>query len=416
MRAEVMAVGTELLLGQIANTNAQRISEALSAIGVDVYFHSVVGDNEERVAGSIALALERAEVLIITGGLGPTHDDLTREAIARVTGRPLERRADLERDLRKRFEQLGRVMADANLRQADQPRGATAIPNPRGTAPGVAIDHNGKWIYALPGIPLEMEGMLHDFVVPELRKTAGASMLHSRLINVIGVPESEIAERLRPIVQELDRTGAVTAAMLPGSGEVKVRLTVKAQDLEEAEAAIEPVESEIKSLLGASVYGVDDATLAGTVGEMMRRRGLTLALAESVTGGLLSSMLVSVPGTSEFLNAAYVVYDAKAKMEDVGVSRETLERHGAVSEPAVIEMAEGARKKADADVGVSTSGEAGPEPAEAPVGTLFIGLAWEGGSTTRSFRAPARDRDVVRLWAAKGALNLLRLWLLGETG
>ena len=414
MKAEVLAVGTELLLGQIPNTNAQTISQKLSEIGVDVMFHSVVGDNEARIADSISAGLSRCEVVLITGGIGPTHDDLTREAIASATGRPLERRADLEAHLREWFASLGRQMAEANLRQADQPTGAEAIPNPRGTAPGVFLEHEGGLIFAMPGVPAEMQGMMDDFVIPQLRSRLGSSVVYSRLLNVAGVPESDIAARLRPLVNDLDVSGPVTLALLASHGEVRIRLTVKSEDDAQARGAIDPVEGRARELLGAAVYGVDDDTLEGTVGEMLRTRGFTLAVAESITGGMLASRLIAVPGASDFFNAGYVAYSIESKVNDLGVPRRLLEEKGAVSEEAVIAMAEGARQKAGADVGLSTSGEAGPEPAEREVGEVFVGLAWEGGSAHRQFKAPTLDREIVRRWSTQRALNLLRLWLLGE--
>ena len=413
MRAEIMAVGTELLLGQIPNTNAQWISQELAKVGVDVMFHTVVGDNEERIADSINRALSQSDVLIITGGLGPTHDDLTREAIARATGRKLERIPELEDELRARFAAFGRRMASINLRQADRPEGAETIPNPRGTAPGVYLEFDGKQIFAVPGVPSEMEAMVRDHVIPRLQSASGSVVL-SRIVKVIGLTESEIGESLSPLISELDSTGGVTVALLAGSGEIRVRLTAKAPSAEKASALIDPVEQRVREILGSPVYGVDQSSLEATVSELMLKRGVTLAVAESITGGLVCSRLVGVPGTSEFLAAGYVTYSIGSKIEDLGVSKETIERHGAVSEETVREMARGVRARAEADLGLATSGEAGPEPQEAPVGTVCVGLAWEGGETSRKFRLPSGDRELIRMRAASGALNLLRLWLIGE--
>lgn len=414
MRAEVLAVGTELLIGQIANVNAQEMSQVLSEIGVDVLFHTVVGDNEERIAESIETALGRADVLIITGGLGPTHDDLTREAISRATGRALQRRPELESNLRALFKRLGREMPDMNLRQADQPEGAEPIENPKGTAPGVSMLFNGKRIYAVPGVPSEMRMMMTEHVIPDLARVAGGQTLVSRIIKVAGFAESEVGAKLASVIEDLNEDSPVTLALLSGAGEIRVRLTAKAPDRAAASSLIEPVERRVIEVLGSGVFGTDDETLEGVVAKMLAERRLTLAVAESLTGGLLSSRLVAVPGTSQFLVAGYVTYSVESKVRDIGVPQEVIDEHGAVSEETAKAMAEGARTRAGTDIGLSTTGEAGPEPAEASVGTVCIGLAWEGGSTVRTFQSPAGDRELVRLRAARAALNLLRLWLIGE--
>lgn len=413
MRAEIIAVGTELLLGQIANTNAKTISEGLAGIGVDVMFHTVVGDNEERIAATIAQALERSDVVIITGGLGPTHDDLTREAIARASGRPLERRPELEEALRERFARFGRVMAETNLRQADQPQGALAIPNPRGSAPGVALVHDGKRIYAMPGVPHEMGAMFFESVLPDLAEATPGSALVSRIVRVAGIPESDLAQSLRPLIIELDESRTATIALLPSFGEVQVRITAKGANADEARAYIGPVEEEVRKILGAGVFGTDHETLEGVVARLMMERGLTLAVAESVTGGMLASRLVDVAGASRFMKAGYVAYSQQAKMRDLAVGGAVIDAHGSVSAEAAEAMAAGARQRAGTDLGLSTTGEAGPEPREANVGAVFVGISWEEGSRSRGFVAPG-PRNLVRRWATLGALNLLRLWLIGE--
>lgn len=413
MRAEIIAVGTEILLGQIDNTNARTISEALATIGADVLFHSVVGDNESRIADSINEALRRSDVVIITGGLGPTHDDLTREAIARATGRRLERRPELEEVLRSRFAALGRPMADTNLRQADQPEGAEAIPNPRGSAPGVALEHDGKRIFAVPGVPHEMEAMIYDSVLPRVASSSEGSVLVSRVLKVAGVPESELAQRLQEPIARLDRDPTATIALLAGSGEVRVRITAKGALREDALGRIGPVEDEVRQILGASVFGVDADTLPSVVGRLLTEKRLTLALAESVTGGMICSQLVSVPGASNFLKAGYVAYSVDAKIRDVGVPKETIESQGPVSEQTAMAMADGVRQRAGTDLGLSTTGEAGPNTSSAHPGQVFLALSWDEGITARSFVAPG-GRDLVRRWATLGALNLLRLWLMGE--
>lgn len=415
MRAEVVAVGTELLLGDIANDNAREISEALAGIGVDVLFHTVVGDNEERIAGVISRAIERADVVIVTGGLGPTHDDITREAIARATGVPLERRSELEAWLRERFARMSRVMPEANLRQADLPRGAEVIENPTGTAPGFSLTLDGKRIYAVPGVPREMRGMLADRVLPDLRGPAGGATLVSRVLRVVGLGESDVGGRLAAVIEDLDREREATLALLAGGGEVRVRITAKGSSPQRALERIDPVERRVRGILGSAVYGADADTLEGVVAALLRQRRLTLAIAESVSGGMLASRLLAVPGASDFLLAAYVAYSPASKVDDLFVPASVLERHGAVSAETALSMAAGARARTGADVAVATTGEAGPEPAEAEVGTVYLGLAHLDGSLHRRFVAPG-DREAIRRWASQAALNLLRLWLTGEAG
>lgn len=415
MRAEIVAVGTELLLGQIANTNAQRISVGLAAAGVDVLLHTAVGDNEQRIAGAVASALARVDLVITTGGLGPTHDDLTREGIARATGRRLVRRADLEQALAARFALLGRAMAQSNLRQADVPEGASPIENPVGSAPGLFVEHEGRRIYALPGVPAELEAMLEASVLPELARLAGGAVIVSRILKLAGIAESEVVHLLGEVIGRLDREPHVTLAVLSSAGEVRVRLTAKAAGRGEALARIAPVDREVRAILGRAVFGADDQTIEGAVSALLRRRGLTLALAESVTGGLLASRIVSVPGASDLLRAGYVAYSPEAKVRDLGVPREVLERRGAVSVETAEAMARGARDRAGADVALSTTGEAGPGAAEAPAGTVCAGLAWAGGAFAKRMVVPG-DREGIRRRASQAALDLLRLWLLGAGG
>lgn len=411
MKAEIIAVGTEILLGQIDNTNARTISEALASIGVDVLFHTVVGDNEARIAGLIEQAISRSDVLIITGGLGPTHDDLTREAVARATGRRLIRLPELEAGLRARFAFLGREMAETNLKQADLPEGARVITNLRGSAPGIALDYKGKRIYAVPGVPHEMKAMIYESILPEISEGSGGTLV-SRVLKVAGVPESDLAQRLQPLIARLDSERRATIALLAGAGEVRVRITAKGAGRDDAVRMIEPVEEEARTILGAAVFGADDDTLPSVVARLLTEKGVTLAIAESVTGGMVASALVDVPGASDFLRSGFVVYSREAKI-DLGVPPALLDEHGSVSEQTTIALAEAARERAKVHVGLATTGEAGPTVKDSDLGQVFLALAWEGGSTTRSFRAPG-ERSQVRRWATLGALNLLRLWLLGE--
>lgn len=256
---------------------------------------------------------------------------------------------------------------------------------------------------------MELVVMLETTVLPELA-TAGGAVIVSRVVKVAETPESEVASRLRGLIERLDRDPTATVALLASAGEVRVRITAKDADRPRAEARLDPVEDEIRGLLGPAVFGGAGDTLEGVVAGMLRSRGLSLALAESVTGGMVASRLVSVPGTSEFLAGSYVAYSADRKVHDLGVPALTLQRHGAVSAETAVAMAEGARRRTGADLGLSTTGEAGPEPAEAPVGTIYLGMAWAGGSASRRLLVPG-ERETIRRWASQGALNTVRRWL-----
>jgi nicotinamide-nucleotide amidase len=410
LRAEVIAVGTELLLGDIADTNAQKISKTLAEAGVDMMFHTAVGDNLERIASCIAVGIERSDVIILTGGLGPTHDDLTREAISSATDRPLSERPELVEWLENLFASLGRKMADSNRAQAFQPEGADPIPNPRGTAPGIRLLHEGTLIYALPGVPHEMEGMLSEAVLPELAEKAGGARVTSKILKVVGEGESDIAARLADVIEDLDRDPVATIALLASAGEVKIRITAKDRSAEAAADRISSVEQRCREVLGKMIYGADDDRLEAVVASMLTERGFTLAIAESVTGGQLADRLVSVPGASRFFKGGFVVYSREAK-EEVGVTAETLAKHGTVSPETTRELAEAVRMRLATDIGIGITGEAGPDPLEAAVGTVHLGLAHEGKTKLRTFVAPS-DRERVRRWASQAALSMIRLHLL----
>jgi nicotinamide-nucleotide amidase len=409
VRAEIVGIGTEILLGQIANTNAQHISQRLADIGVDVLHHQVVGDNVGRIAGAIELALSRADIVILTGGLGPTGDDVTREGIAEAFGVKLDREQEIEAYLREKFERLGREMPESNLVQADVPQGARYILPERGTAPGLVIERDGARLYAVPGVPAEMKEMLEGVIVPELAAELGPAGIVSRVVKVVGVPEARVGELLDDLFRELENP---TVAYLASAGEVRVRLTAKAEKEEEARRLIAPVEGEIRGRLGVAVFGTDDDELEGVVGEMLLERGLTVGCAESLTGGALASRIVQVPDASRYFAGGVVAYTEDSKRELLGVSRETLEGPGMVSEGCAREMARGARKLFGADVGVSTTGVAGPAPLEGhPPGDFWVAVATPGGEEARHLTVPG-DRAQVRRWAEQVSLDLLRRMLL----
>ncbi len=413
MRCEIIGVGTELLLGQIVNTNAAWIGQRLADVGWDCLRHTAVGDNEGRIADTIREALARADAVIVTGGLGPTQDDVTREAVAAVAGVPLVRDPAIARWLEERFAGFGvRRMARMNLRQADVPEGARTIDNPRGTAPGLIVDVGGKPLYAVPGVPREMEGMLERVVLPDLAARAGEGRaIVSRTLRTAGIGESSVAERLTPLWEAA--SGNVTLAYLAGAGEVRVRLTSVGHTREEALAEITPVEAAVRAELGTAVYGYDDEALEQVVGRLLRGRGQSLATAESLTGGLLGGRITTVPGASEYYRGGVVAYATEAKASLLGVDQVLLERHGPVSEPVAAAMAEGARRAFDAGTGLATTGVAGPtEQGGQPVGTLCLAVADAAGTATASLRAPG-DRTQVRAWSATVALDLLRRRLEG---
>lgn len=417
--AEVLAIGSELLAGQIVNSNAAEVSAALAEAGLEVRWHSVVGDDVGEIAAAVRRAVGRAAVTVVCGGLGPTHDDLTREGIAAALHRPLARDAALAAALEERFRAMGRAMPVANLRQADLPRGASSIPNPNGTAPGVFLEHGGHRLYALPGVPGELRAMLSGTVVPSVAAWLGAPAVVTTTVRTAGIAESDLALRVAHLLERAasEGGGRVKMAILASSGEVRLCFTAPA-DAGSA-ALVDSLAASARSSLGALAYGGAGDTLEATVSRMLRERGMTLAVAESLTGGLLTSRMVSVPGASDVLLAGYVAYSVAAKERDLGVPAAVIAEHGVVSVATARAMASGARARAGASVALSTTGEAGPLPAGAPVGpgapvgAVCVGLAWEGGADGWAVRMGG-SREMIRARTCTWALNQLRLWLLGE--
>lgn len=405
MRADVLGVGTELLLGQIANTNARWVSERLAEIGVDVLHHEAVGDNLERIVDALRRSASRSDVLIATGGLGPTQDDITRNALAEAAGVPLVRRPEIERRLRDRWAATRREMPESNLVQADVPEGGRAITPIRGTAPGLVVHIGDCTVYALPGVPAEMREMMEGTVLPELAALAGPSALVSRSVRCVGMAESRIAELLDDLFHGSTNP---SVAYLAGGAEVKVRVSAKAETREAAEALIEPVAAAVAERLGDVVYTSSDELLEEAVGRLLTAAGRTLACAESLTGGELGARLTSVPGASTYFRGSAVTYTADAKAAVLGVSRATLEAEGPVSRACAAEMAAGARRLFDADLAVAVTGAAGPEPhAGAPPGVVWVALEADGVEHQRSLRWPG-DRAFIRRLAEQTALDLVR--------
>ena len=410
IRCEVLAVGTELLLGQIVDTNSAWIGEQFAANGIDCLFQAKVGDNHARIVTALRDALDRADAVLVCGGLGPTHDDITREAIADVMGTTLKQDDAVADTIRAMFAARGRRMADNNLRQALVPVGATVIPQTRGTAPGLICPVGDAVVYAVPGVPHEMQDMLTRAVLPDLRRRSGdTSVIASRVLRTWGESESGLDERLRDVITRLDDVGNPTLAFLASGWEgLKVRLTAKADTRAAAEAVLGEWEAEIRELLGPLVFGADDDTMESVTLDLLRERGLRLGLAESVTGGLVAARLTAVPGASEVFRGSVVSYASEVKYDLLGVPEGPV-----VTAEAAAEMAVGARRALGADIGLALTGVAGPDEQEGqPVGTLHVGIASDDGVTTTSLRLPG-TRDQMRQFSVISSLDLLRRQLLG---
>ena len=404
MKAEIVGVGTELLLGQIVNTNAKEISAALADVGVDVHHHSVVGDNLERMVDTLRRAMGRADVVIVTGGLGPTPDDITREGIAAAAGVGVERDPELAAGIESFFQRVGRTMPADNLRQADLPSGATPIA-PEGTAPGFYLESAGTLVFALPGVPWEMSAMLQKTVIPLLKGRAAAKPIVSREVIVVGLGESRTHELIEDIV---DAQSNPTIAYRASAGQVRVRITAKADTEADALGLIRPLEESIRERLGEDAVPGTYASLADALGELLRRRGATIAAAESLTGGLIATELTRTGGAGDYFLGSLVCYDDSAKRDLAGVSEGILNGPGAVSAEAAAALAEGAASRLTADLGISATGVAGPTEQEGkPVGTIFVGATFGGRTETRKVRGYG-DREHVRAIAVTAALDLGR--------
>ena len=409
MRCEVVAIGTELLLGQIVDTNSAWIGEQLAAAGIDSHFQTKVGDNQARMVQALRIALSRSDAVIMCGGLGPTQDDITREAIAEVMNVPLERDEAVIDRIQRMFESRGRTMSENNKRQADVPRGATVIPQTRGTAPGLICPVGEKVVYALPGVPHEMQDMVERVVLPDLTARAGTrSTIVSRVLRTWGLTESALAEVVAPRLEALDVAGNPTLAFLASGIEgVKVRITAKAEDRDAALALLEAEDAELRKFLGIYVFGVDDDTMETAVGVLLEEQCLSLGLAESMTGGLVASRLVNVPGSSAWFRGSVVSYASEVKFDVLGVPEGPV-----VCQEAAAAMAEGARKVLGADVGLSVTGVAGPAEQDGqPVGTVFFGIALDDSTDVVHARLFG-DRERIRQYATISVLDVLRRRLL----
>lgn len=409
MRCDVVAIGTELLLGQIVDTNSSYIGEQLAAVGIDSLLQVKVGDNLPRMTATLQRVLADADAVIVCGGLGPTHDDVTREAIAAVMNTTLELNNDVADVIRHLFESRGRNMPDNNLRQAMVPVGATVIPQTRGTAPGLICPVGDKVIYAVPGVPHEMYDMLSRAVLPDLLERSGEDhVIVSRVIRTWGDSESGMNERLVSVIDELDTVGNPTLAFLASGWEgIKVRLTAKSKDEASARALLATWEQRVREKVEDFVFGVDDETMESVVVSLLKQKGLTLALAESVTGGLASGRITNVPGSSQVFRGAVVSYASDVKFDVLGVTPGPV-----VSESAAREMARGVRAHLGSDVGLSLTGVAGPEEQDGqPVGTLWVGLSCADGTERAMTITLPATRDQMRQFSVISALDFLRKYL-----
>ena len=373
MIAEIIAVGTELLLGQIPNTNAQIISNALQEIGIDVYYHTCVGDNQERLMDIFKTGFTRSDIIILTGGLGPTRDDLTKETVASYLNLSLKVDKYSLGKIKSFFARRGKPITENNYKQALIPEGACTIENKKGTAPGVLLNNDGKVIVMLPGPPTEMEPMLKEVVIPYLSQRCSSTII-SRVLKFYGIGESALEEELKDLISQQTNP---TIAPLAKMGEVTIRLTAKAKDRMTAQNIIKPVEDEITRRVGDFLYGFDNDTVEETVAKLLFKLNKTIAIAESCTGGLMAHKLTNIPGISQYFERGVVSYSNRSKEELLKVKADTIKEYGAVSEQTAKEMARGIRLTSDTDIGVSITGIAGPDGGtpEKPVGLVYIGYS-----------------------------------------
>ena len=412
MKLEVVTIGTELLLGLTPDTNAAELGRALAAAGIEVVRHSSVSDRPEAIRAAVAEALDRTGFVITTGGLGPTSDDMTKHAVAALFGKPLQLNEDVLRSLEERFRHLGRPMAATNRTQAEVPEGATVLPNPRGTAPGLWVEERERVVVMLPGVPSEMRGLLAEEVLPRLAARASGMVVRSRTVRTTGIAESALAERVGAIEDDI---APLTLAYLPSVDGVDLRVTAWTIPEAEAERRLAATVAMLRERAAEHCYGEDGTDLAGVVLQQLRSRKTRLAVAESCTGGLLGGRITAIPGSSEVFAGGIVAYDDAVKRGMLDVSAALLKPHGAVSEEVVRAMVAGALRRFGVGAGLAVTGIAGPSGGtpEKPVGTVWLAAAF-GQETSALKRIFPGDRAEIRARAAQAALDLLRR-LIGET-
>jgi nicotinamide-nucleotide amidase len=410
MKAEIISIGTELLLGEIVDTNSAYIASRLPALGIDVYYQHTVGDNLGRLVETLQRAWDRNDIVFTTGGLGPTEDDLTREAIARVLDEEVRVDPDLEAWVRSIFARRPGSMPERNIKQAWLIPSARALPNPRGTAPGWWVERDNKIIVAMPGPPAEMTRMWENEVVAELKQRNPGVVLITRTIKTSGIGEGSVDEMLSPLLKSTNPSIGVYAR----ADGIHARIAAKAATEEGARQIIEPVEEEVRRILGPAIWGFDADTFESKVGEMLAEHGLTLAVMESCTGGLLADTLTNVPGSSRYFRGGIVAYSTEVK-ESMGVDPDLIREHGVISAETASAMAAAARERLQADVGVGITGVAGPDPQDgAPVGSVHIAVDDGSGSAQITSYTFAQSREAIKRRAVTQALHLLRRALLAR--
>ena len=406
MDAEIIAVGSELLTPYRLDTNSLYLTEKLNALGIEVRFKTVVGDDRERLARVLRAALDRSNLIILTGGLGPTEDDVNREVVAEALARPLREVAEVRQSLEERFARLGRAMSPNNARQALVPEGAEWLENKKGTAPGLWIEEDGVHILLLPGPPHELEAMFESACLPRLARLSTGERLSSRVYKVVGLPESEVDQRIAPIYKAYVNP---TTTILAVAGAIEIHLRARAANEDEAQALLTELGDKIELALGDHVFSTRGESLEQIVAMYLNMKQKSVAVAESCTGGLLSERLTRVPGSSGYFLGGVVCYGNDLKTKLAGVPPALLEAHGAVSKAVAQALAEGIRSRSGANIGIGITGVAGPSGGtpEKPVGLVYISLADERGTQVREFRFPG-DRERIRHWATQAALELIR--------
>ncbi|MHB1126234.1 MAG: competence/damage-inducible protein A [Bacillota bacterium] len=407
LKAELIFTGTELLLGQILNTNAQYLQLELASLGIDLYYEVTVGDNQQRLIEAIRQAMGRADLIIIGGGLGPTDDDLSRESLAETLGLPLETDPHALVMVKSFFEQRNYSMPESNLKQALVPRGGKALENPLGTAPGLFLEHAGKIFFLLPGPPREIKRMAQDHLIPYVKQKNRdqSSVILSRVLKLCGIGEATVGEKIRDLARSVNPTIAPTAK----AGEIHLRITAKAPDETEATHLISGMEAQVRQLLDVNIFGTDDQTIEQVLGDILVSRGLTLSVAESCTGGLLAHCLTNVPGSSRYFQMGVVAYDNRWKTDILGVDPQLIATRGAVSEEVAMAMASGIRRLAKTDIGVGITGIAGPGGGapEKPVGLVYIATDDRGEVQFWKGLLPGGERTAIKEFTAQTALVLL---------
>ena len=408
MKAELICVGTELLLGQILNTNAQFLSVELSKLGIDLYYETVVGDNKQRLSDIFKTAIDRSDLIIFTGGLGPTTDDITKETVSEVMGVPLELHEESLREIKEYFKKLNRDMPANNEKQAYLPVGCIVLKNDEGTAPGCIIEKDNKIVVVLPGPPRELQPMFNRYTKPYLLNKTD-EIIYSKVLKFFGIGESDLETRLASLIKKQSNP---TIALYAKPGEVTVRITAKTNNNETAQKLIKPVEDEIRHIAGEYIYGIDDQTLEEVVFDLLKEKEMTISTAESCTGGLLSEKLTRLPGISKYFNQGVITYSNDSKVNLLGVKKETLEKYGAVSGNTAEEMAYGIRLSSKTYMGLSITGIAGPTGGTEfkPVGLVYIGVSTPEKTWNKELRLSG-SRDKIRNMAAMYSLDEARKYL-----